>query len=243
MATDSERARPGAGRFALVSQLLTDALAGPIGAGREPTVLDCGGGSGAVTVPLARAGAHVTVVDISADALATLSRRAAEASVSHLVRPVQGDVETLGTLIGDSTFDLVLAHGILDAVDDVAHTFAGCVAALRPGGLVSVVVSNPPAAVIARALGGEPAAALQELRRLDDTDRLDPDAVARMCADAGMQIEARHGIGTFADLVPGAALDAPGARDALAELDLEAASRSPFAQIAGRVHVLARRAG
>ena len=47
----------------------------------------------------------------------------------------------------------------------------------------------------------------------------------------------------FSDLVPGFALDDPGARDALTELDALAAGRSPFAEIAGRVHVLAGRPG
>jgi hypothetical protein len=115
-------------------------------------------------------------------------------------------------------------------------------AAVRPGGLLSVLVGNPLAAVLARALAGEPALALHELRELDgDTDRLGPDAVLALCAGAGLSVEARHGIGVFSDLVPGSALDAPGAREALAQLDAEAASRTPFADIAGRIHLLARR--
>ena len=96
--------------------------------------------------------------------------------------------------------------------------------------------------MIARALAGEPAAALAELRAAARAHRaVGPAAVERLCAGAGLIVEARHGIGVFSDLVPGAALDAPGARDALAELDAEAADRSPFAEIAGRVHLLARR--
>ena len=62
-----------------------------------------------------------------------------------------------------------------------------------------------------------------------------------MCLAAGLTVSARHGVGVFSDLVPGAALDAPGARAAVAELDAEAAGRPPFADIAGRVHLLARR--
>lgn len=241
MQIDVGRGRPGAGRFALVSRLLTEALAASALAGRRPTVLDCGGGSGAVAVPLAQTGAHVTVVDISADALATLTRRADEVGVSSLVQPMQGDAEALGSLVAPGSFDLVLAHGILEAVDNVAPTFAGCAAAVRPGGLFSVVVGNPAAAVLARALAGEPAAALRELRGLDDPARISPDSVQGLCAAAGFVVEARHGIGIFADLVPGVALDAPGARDALVDLDAEAVGRSPFAEIAARVHLLVRR--
>ena len=53
-------------------------------------LLDCGGGSGTFAVPLAAAGADVTVVDISADALATLQRRADEAGVAALGAPGAG---------------------------------------------------------------------------------------------------------------------------------------------------------
>ena len=233
-----------AGRLALVLRLLTDALHSVSATGRAPALLDCGGGSGTYAVPLAVAGADVTVIDISADALATLSRRAAEAGVAPQVHPVQGDVETLADLVDGRTFDVVLAHGILEAVDSVNSTFAGIANAVRPGGLISILVSNPPAAVIARALAGEPAAALAELHELDAVDvRSGPNAVQQMCSAAGFVVEARHGIGVFSDLVPGSALDAPGARDALDQLDADAAGRFPFAEIAGRVHLLVRRPG
>jgi 2-polyprenyl-3-methyl-5-hydroxy-6-metoxy-1,4-benzoquinol methylase len=226
----------------VIARLLEDALETVRLPGRTPTVLDCGGGSGTFAVPLAAAGAEVTVVDISADALATLVRRAEETGVAELVHPVQGDADLLGDLLTDRRFDLVLAHGILEEVDRVDVAFAGIAAAVRPGGLLSVLVVNPVAAVVARALAGEPAIALAELRRLPSSlERFGPDAVERLCTAAELAVAQRHGIGVFSDLVPGAALDAPGARDALAQLDLEAADRSPFADIAGRVHLLARR--
>jgi SAM-dependent methyltransferase len=231
-----------AGRLALVLRLLTDALHSAAAPGRTPELLDCGGGSGTYAVPLAVEGADVTVVDISADALATLSRRAAEAGVASRVHPVQGDVETLADLVDGRTFDLVLAHGILESVDHVSATFTGIANAVRPGGLISILVGNPAAAVIARALAGEPEAALADLHELDAAEaRRGPDAVQAMCVAAGFVVHARHGIGVFSDLVPGSALDAPGARDALDQLDADAAGRSPFAEIAGRVHLLVRR--
>src|SRR5664279_1737545 len=195
--SEGQRDAIGPGRHGLVGQLLSDALATLATTGHAPVVLDCGGGSGSFAVPLARAGAMVTVIDISADALATLTRRAAEAGAADGVTPIQGDVEALADVIEPGTFDLALAHGIFEAVDHPAMAFAEVAAAVRPGGLLSVLVSNPVAGVLARALVG--------------------------------------------DLVPGAALDAPGARDALAALETACATRSPFAEIAGRVHVLARR--
>jgi SAM-dependent methyltransferase len=244
MQVEAGRDRSRTGRLGLISQLLDRALEQVTRPGTVAQLLDCGGGSGTYAVPLAVAGADVTVIDISADALATLSHRAAEAGVAARVHPVQGDVEALGELLDGRQFDLVLAHGILEAVDDVSATFAEIAGRVRPGGMMSVLVTNPAAAVIARALAGEPRAALAELVELDAiAARTGPDVVQQLCRAAGLAVEARHGIGVFSDLVPGSALDQPGARDALDRLDADAAGRSPFAEIAARVHLLVRRPG
>ena len=69
-------------------------------------------------VPLAELGHRVTVVDTSADALAILHRRAADAGVAELVAPVQGEVERLPEAVGEAAYDLVLCHGLLEVVDD-----------------------------------------------------------------------------------------------------------------------------
>src|SRR3712207_8582015 len=58
----------------------------PVLTARTLRVLDVGGGSGTLAVPLAEAGHDVTVVDPSADALATLRRRAETAGVGERVR-------------------------------------------------------------------------------------------------------------------------------------------------------------
>lgn len=226
----------------LVWQLLADEVALP--RSTPPTVLDCGGGTGSFAVPLAAAGATVTVIDISADALATLQRRADEAGVAERVRAVQGDVESLADATPDQPFDIVLAHGILEVVDDVPATVAQMAGSLRPGGLLSVLVGNPVATVIAHALSGDLDAARDALRGLDDIDaRSGPGAVRAACAAARLMVHEVHGAGVFADLIPGAALDQPGAAEILGELETNASRRHPFIDIATRVHVLARRSG
>jgi S-adenosylmethionine-dependent methyltransferase len=231
------------GRQRLVWQLLSDALP----AVPEPSVLDCGGGSGSFAVPLAESGAVVTVVDISPDALATLRRRAAEVGVADRIRPVQGDVELLGDVLGDSKFDIVLAHGILQAVDDGVAALRAVAAAVRPGGLVSLLVDNPDASVITRALSGDVTAALAELRARIAADSsptalLGIDAVVDRSRQLGLQVEAVHGIGVFTELVPVAGLEARSEQaDALAELEALASTRSPYRDLASRVHVMLRR--
>jgi SAM-dependent methyltransferase len=226
------------GRQAVAWRVLVKALAGV----ESPSVLDCGGGSGAFAVPLATIGAEVTVIDLSADALATLTRRAVETGVAERITPVQGDVETLGDVMTDRRFDLVLAHDILSVVDDMRGTFAQIIETVSPGGLLSLLIANPAAAVISRALAGDLPAALAELRAIEaGVAEPGPDEMCALCEEYGLQIEAVHGVGIFSDLVPGRALDSPGAREALAELEASSTTRSPFAEIASRVHLLARK--
>jgi SAM-dependent methyltransferase len=213
-------------------------------------VLDLGGGSGGSAVPLARLGHRVTVVDASADALATLQRRAAEAGVAELVTPVQGDVERLPPAVAGAAYDLVLCHSLLEVVDEPAATLATVAGALRPGGCASVLAAGRAAAVLARALGGHPADALRALTdpagRWGAADgvlrRFDTDGLVALVAAAGLRVESVHGVRVLADLVPGAVLDAePGAAEALRELELAAAARPPYRDVAAQLHVLARR--
>jgi len=203
-------------------------------------VLDCGGGSGGLAVPLAATGAVVTVVDVSADALATLTRRAAEAGVPERVTAVQGDAESLADLVPAGSFDLVLAHDVLSDVPNPALVLGQIASVLRPGGVLSVVAGNPVAGVLARALAGDLAGALAAVTRpVDPQGGLDE--LTAQCRAAGLQVRAVEGLGVFSDLVPGIELDRPGALSTLAELESAVAGRPPYRDIAARLHLLASR--
>jgi S-adenosylmethionine-dependent methyltransferase len=244
--TASRRERTAPLRHRVVLRLLDEAVRSGSLTGAPLEVLDCGGGSGSSAVPLAQAGARVTVVDVSADALATLRRRASEAGVDDRVRAVQGDVEALGDVVPAAAFDLVLAHEVLEAVDRPDTALAAVVAATRSSGRISIVIANPVASVLARALAGDIGSALLELRTLSEPTGgpLDVSSLQAMCDRLGLAVEQIHGVGVFTEFVPGAELD-PGhaapAGDALAEIERLAADRSPFRDIASRIHVLARR--
>ena len=204
-------------------------------------ILDCGGGSGSLAVPLAGLGTEVTVVDVSIDALGTLLRRAAEAGVSDRVTAVQGEAESLTELMPKAAFDLVLAHEVLDKVSSVGPALAQVAAVLRPGGVTSIVVGNPVAGVLGRALAGDVAGALAAFRR-PDHEVLDLAALEAHCLAAGLAVESVEGIGVFTELVPGIDLERPGALIALTELEAATAALAPYRDIASRLHVMARRA-
>lgn len=209
--------------------------------GAEPSaVLDCGGGSGSLAVPLAERGVWVTVVDTSIDALATLLRRAAEAGASERVSAVQGEVESLVELLPSARFDLVLAHELLESLPAPAEALCQVASVLHPGGVVSIVIANPVAIVLGRVLAGDVAGAFAAFDRPAER-AYQLDSLLGDCQQAGLSVESIEGIGVFTELVPGIDLERPGALQVLGELEAAAAGTSPYRDIASRLHVLARR--
>jgi SAM-dependent methyltransferase len=209
-------------------------------------LLDCGGGSGSLAVPMARLGARVTVVDSSIDALGTLTRRATEAGVADRVRGVQGEAEVLADLLAGETFDLVFAHEVLESVTSIDAVLAQIAGVLRVGGTVSVLAANPAAAVLGRVLAGDVIGALGQVEASNAgpfaAGGLTLDGLAAACRNAGLQPYEAEGVGVFADLVPGIELERPGTAEALRRLEDLTATRSPYRDVASRLHVLARRA-
>ena len=222
-----------------------------VGAGTPLRVLDVGGGSGMFAVPLARLGHEVTVVDPSADALATLRRRAETAGVGDRVRGVQGDGDLLHEVLpgddGADGYDLALCHSVLEVVDDPAVTLSEIARALRPGGQVSVATVNRAGAVLARAVAGHPVEARALLEDRDPAParahhharrRFDPADLLALVEGAGLRAGSWRGVSVVADL-----LDATSGADseAVRALELALAETSPYRDIATGLHLLATR--
>ncbi|MFI5933391.1 methyltransferase domain-containing protein [Actinoplanes sp. NPDC051494] len=216
-------------------------------AGRELTVLDVGGGTGGFAVPLAELGHTVTVVDASPDALAALTRRAADAGVAGRVRAVQGDGDALSGLVEPGSVDLILCHAVLEVVDDPAEVVTAVTTALRPGGALSLLVASRAAAILARAVNGHLGAASALLTdpdgRAGQRDNLrrryDAESAAALLGAAGLTVEETHGVRVLTDLLPPAVVE--GDPRTMLELELALAARPPFRDIAAQLHVFARR--
>ena len=214
-------------------------------------VLDVGGGAGVFAVPLAQLGHHVTVVDTSADALATLRRRADLAGVGDRVRGLQGDADQLDAVLGqapDGGYELVLVHSVLEVVDDPAATLTGIAAVLRPGGTLSVTAANRAGAVLARALGGHPVEARALLGDRDPAParsrsrqarrRFSPQELVDLVGQAGLRPGDWRGVSVVADLLESTSGADPAA---LRTLELALAGTSPYRDVATGLHVLATR--
>jgi hypothetical protein len=124
---------------------------------------------------------------------------------------------------------------------------AAVAGALRPGGAASVLVAGRAAAILARATTGhlDVAAALladpdgcagpkDTLRR-----RYDVEGAAALLREGGLEVEEIHGVRVVADLVPAAVAEAD--RQAVLDLELAAATRSPLRDVAAQLHLFARR--
>ncbi|EID55866.1 methyltransferase family protein [Saccharomonospora xinjiangensis XJ-54] len=217
----------------------------------EPVVVDVGGGSGVWAVPFAASGCRVTVVEPNLDALATLQRRAAEDGVSDRITVVADDSEALAQHVRPGSADLVLAHSLLEVVDDPRRTMAAIVEAVAGGGAVSVLVANRHAAVLHRALTGRLAEARELLSEpggvCGDTEtvqrRYDADTLTELLVEAGLSVEQVQGDGVVAEVVSpqGTRTDTAAWERELAEFEALAGVTRPLRDIATRLHALARK--
>jgi len=221
--------------------------------GRPLHVLDLGGGTGGLAVPLAAAGHVVTVVDPSPDALASLARRAAETDppgTATRITAVQGDADSVAEILAGRPADLICCHGTLEHVDDPAHALAALAAVLADGGTLSLVAAGRLAAVLARVLAGEFAEARVVLDSPDGRwggadpmpRRFDAPTLVGLVEGAGLRPVDVHGVRPFSDLVPAAYLDTEAERAALLALERAVAGHPALGELGAAIHVLAVRA-
>ena len=217
-------------RFELLMDQVKAALPPP-----PARVVDAGGGTGQVAVPLAALGYRVTVVDTSPAMLATCAERAAEEGGAP-VAIVQGDAAEVAALLGAASQDAVLCHNLLGEVAEPAGLLAALAEVLHPGGTLSLTFLNRDWLALRAGRRGEFAGAL----RLLDQDRGRTAAEVTAWLDkAGFDLVEAFGVGVFA---AGAADDLDrAALSGLAELERRVAGREPYRSSAHTLHLIGRR--
>ena len=212
-------------------------------------VVDVGGGAGHQSIPLARAGYDVTIVDPSA---AMLDRArgliAAEASeVGRRIALVQASGEEATGELGGQRFGAVLCHGVIMYLDDPAPMIAALSELAGPGAVVSIVAKNLDAMAVRPALAGDWAAALEAFDGdhqinglgLDSRgDRLDD--LSRLLVDHDIDPIAWYGVRLFTD---GWTPERPDLDDEqlVLAVELEASRRDPYRQLSRLFHLLGQR--
>ena len=93
-----------------------DLLLGLAGRVAGKRILDYGGGAGYMAIPLAKAGASVTIVDAEANGLATAQYYAAKEGVEDRINTIHA-TEVPSELKG-TDFDLIMAKDIVEHIED-----------------------------------------------------------------------------------------------------------------------------
>ncbi|MGH8894433.1 MAG: methyltransferase domain-containing protein [Actinomycetes bacterium] len=211
------------------------------------SVLDVGGGAAHQTLPLARLGYDVTVVDPSAAMLAKAERRVAAetGAVRQRVRLVQADGLDAAVATSGERFNGVLCHGVLMYLaqpEPMVESLCRCVAA---DGFVSIMALNAKTLAVRAALESRWADALAAFKATGEVGVLGTDTradtveeLSRLLRRGGVDPLTWYGVWPFTEW-----LDLPvDSTDvtAVAAVELEASLRDPYRQLSRVFHLIGR---
>ncbi len=100
--------------------------------GRTPTCIECGGGTGRLTLKMCARGWTVTVVDVSEDMLDLLKERASAKGYSPTL--IQSPIERF-LAAPNETYDLVAFSAVLHHLYSYSSVVGSVIKQLRPGGI------------------------------------------------------------------------------------------------------------
>lgn len=230
--------------YVLHQQLLRHLPAAPA------TVLDVGGGAAHQSLPLARLGHEVTVLDPSATMLAKARERlAAEPDdVRGRVRLIEAPGERADVATNGERFAVVLCHGVLMYVNDPEPLVTALGRCAEPGGLVSLMALNAQTLAVRPALEQRWAEALAAFDARSEVGVLGTDTrgdtvvgLSKLLRGAGVEPDSWYGVWLFTDW-----LDLPVETtdvDAVARVEFEASLRDPYRQLSRVFHLVGRRSG
>ena len=107
--------------------------------GYNKTVLECGCGTGQLSHFLQLNNNHVLGIDMS---LASLGLAIEHKRRNGLARSAFAQMNIFDLAVRDSTFDVVISHGVLHHTYDARRAFAHIVRKLKPGGIAMVGLYN-----------------------------------------------------------------------------------------------------
>lgn len=103
-------------------------------------VLEVGCGIGTDSINFARAGAHLTAVELSGESLRIAAERAEVMGVADRIRFVQANAEELTSAIDDGPYDLVYSFGVIHHTPHPEKALAEIRALVAPGGTLKLMV-------------------------------------------------------------------------------------------------------
>ena len=212
-------------------------------------VVDVGGGAGTQSIPLARVGHQVTIVDPSPAMLerAEQALAAEDAAVAGRVRLVEANGEAAPDALDGQTFGAVLCHGVLMYLDDPEPMVEALCRLTAPKGLLSIVAKNVEVMAMRHAHEGDWAGALAAFDRDRQINGLgldsrgdDVEVLSELIRARGVEPVEWYGVRLFTD---GWTPDRPGTdpEDLVLAVELEASRRDPYRRLSRLFHLVGRR--
>lgn len=214
----------------------------------ERRVLDLGGGTGAISVRLAKKGFQVVLLDSSEEMLGIARKEAESSRVAKRVAFRQVEASQLHELFEAQSFDVVVCHNLLEYVADPSSIICGISYALREDGIFSLLVRNRSGEVLKAAIKSpDLRIAKDNLSAQTTVDSLygkpvrmfDAAHVVQMLANANLGVISECGVRVFSDYRDLADSN-PDTYRHLLELEFALGSQRAFAAIARYVQIIAR---
>jgi SAM-dependent methyltransferase len=212
-------------------------------------VVDVGGGAGNQSVPLARTGYEVTIVDPSTAMLERAEQRLAgeDRQVAARVRLLEASGEDAPDVLAGARFDAVLCHGVLMYLDDPEPLVEALCRLAAPGGVVSIVAKNVEVMALRHAHEGDWAAAIAAFDSVRQVNGLGVDTrgdriedLSELMARRGVDPLAWYGVRLFTDgWTPDRAAADP--EDLVLQAELLASQRDPYRRLSRLFHLVGRR--
>lgn len=212
-------------------------------------IVDVGGGAGHQSIPLARLGYDVTIVDPSPFMLGRAAQQLSVESpeVAARVQLVEASGEDAPAALDGQRFGGVLCHGVVMYLDDPTALVNALCELTDADGVVSIAAKNLAVMAVRPALEGDWAGALagfdgaRQINGLGADTRGDTveDFSDRLIAH-GVAPLAWYGVRLFTD---GWARERPATDDeeTVLAVELEASRRDPYRQLSRLFHLVGRR--
>ena len=160
---------------------------------KDKQVLDVGCGGGILSDAMARAGAHVTGIDLATKSLKVAQLHALETQTPNVsYREVSAEALAAEQ---PACFDVVTCMEMLEHVPDPASVVQACATLVKPGGWVffSTLNRNPQSFLFA-IVGAEYVLNLLPKGTHEYAKFIRPSELAAFCRDAGLQTQASRGL-------------------------------------------------
>ena len=160
---------------------------------KDKQVLDVGCGGGILSDAMARAGAHVTGIDLATKSLKVAQLHALETQTPNVsYREVSAEAFAAEK---PASFDVVTCMEMLEHVPDPASVVRACATLVKPGGWVffSTLNRNPQSFLFA-IVGAEYVLNLLPKGTHEYAKFIRPSELAGFCREAGLQTQASRGL-------------------------------------------------